>query len=166
MYCKLAETRCLSSTIELWSLSFRKKSAFDAKFETIGPYSSMIKVSYIKRKGHDFELMLRHFRSVLVIKDTDLLCLLYVLFIDISLHFTLFTQIAYFAASLQHRRSCNEHRKYCKPLFFSSECLVPNRSTTSVTIIPTNLSQFHPSCEEKPVKKIVPCLQWLRLLLT
>lgn len=88
MYIKLADTPLLSSISKLWSPSFRKYSVFDDQFESSGPYSSMIKVSHIKRQGHDFELMLRHFRSATSKKDTDLLCLLCVLFMDIGLQFT------------------------------------------------------------------------------
>ncbi|CAL9228253.1 unnamed protein product [Arabidopsis halleri] len=69
MYIKLADTPFLSSTSKLWSPSFRKYSIFDDQFESSGPYGSMIKVSHIKRKGHDFELMLRHFR--LLVKQLE-----------------------------------------------------------------------------------------------
>ncbi|XP_010451025.1 PREDICTED: uncharacterized protein LOC104733111 [Camelina sativa] len=71
MYCKYADTRFLSSTSKLWS--FRKSSAFDDQFESCGPYNSMIEVSHIKRKGHDFELMLRQFRLLTKqLEDVDL----------------------------------------------------------------------------------------------
>ncbi|EFH45274.1 hypothetical protein ARALYDRAFT_912671 [Arabidopsis lyrata subsp. lyrata] len=72
MYIKLADTPLLSSISKLWSPSFRKYSVFDDQFESSGPYSLMIKVSHIKRQGHDFELMLRHFRLLVKqLEDVD-----------------------------------------------------------------------------------------------
>ncbi|XP_023633712.1 uncharacterized protein LOC17879318 [Capsella rubella] len=151
MYCKLSDTRFLSSTSKLWSLSFRKNSAFDDKIESSAPYNSMIEVSHIERKGHDFELMLRHFRFLIKqLGDVDMKKLTHQekLAFWINVHNSLVMH-TYLVNGIP-KNNGKRFLLFSKPAYNIGGCVV------SIEILQNSILLSRMPCPQ----------QWLRLLLT